>query len=57
MTETELKPCPFCGNKKVWPDQSSINNNWVFIACFNCDTCGPMRRNLNEAKKAWNTRL
>lgn len=50
---SELKPCPFCGSKKV-----GCYESWTHWAC-QCDECGATmvkRGSKEEANEAWNTR-
>ena len=54
MSETKLKPCPFCGGKSVvtW---------WHGKYCVQCTDCGvivqmPLRGTREEATELWNTR-
>lgn len=50
------KPCPFCGCEKVrvFP----IGKNFT-VSCGNwdCVTDGPIKETIEEAIKAWNTRV
>lgn len=49
---TNVKPCPFCGNKKTMiqgPDCGFFNVN-----CIACDAGGPLEESSEEAIKAWN---
>lgn len=46
MSETELKPCPFCGGKAVFLVKShtehGFNRGWLFgISCINCGVALP----------------
>lgn len=29
----ELKPCPFCGSRKI---QITVKSSWAMVACTNC---------------------
>ena len=59
----ELKPCPFCGGKAVWEEDSDIFGDLVLTAykikCSKC-WCSPFPNNYNGDKKKlaeiWNTR-
>lgn len=51
----ELKPCPFCGSKRIHlVDASELGNNWV--RCDNCETEGPCHLTEQNAIEAWNRR-
>jgi hypothetical protein len=64
----ELLPCPFCGSNTVNDtnppfhyckdddDFASMGTGTSYI-CPDCNTCGPIGRNDDECKKAWNTRV
>ncbi len=64
---TELKPCPFCGDKSTRYSDSKYGVRVTFI-CRNCGDCGPQIlpkspfREENEAElkqraiESWNTR-
>ena len=48
------EPCPFCGHidltvKNVW-------QTYKFVACNTCKAGGPVRKNEQEAIKAWDVR-
>lgn len=51
----ELKPCPFCGSKEELTEQS-VEGHLYYIRCNSCDTEGPTRDGLKEARRIWNTR-
>ena len=49
----ELKPCPFCGGRKL------AVNGWCeqyWVTCSECETEGPSGETQTEAKEAWNRR-
>lgn len=54
MTETKLKPCPFCGGK---PDLGSYSSsgNWI-VVCSKCEAETQIYETEQKAVKAWNTR-
>ena len=65
--QTELKPCPFCGNSEtpmvvrdLLPDNDDITFRWrVICSMFNGDGCGAqtsVRISREKAIKAWNRR-
>lgn len=47
--KNKLKPCPFCGSKKVIDV-----NGWV--QCLKCNASGPDSYDHMEAREAWNHR-
>ena len=59
MTE-ELKPCPFCGNKKpqTWWDWTTPKgkNEGFNIICNQCEQACVNRIYKHEAIQAWNGR-
>ena len=55
MSAPELKPCPFCGGKKLYAGYNEFGG--LVTLCANCEAHGPS----SEADKeqilaAWNTR-
>lgn len=54
MTETELKPCPFCGGKPNLRSYSK-SRNWI-VFCSKCETETQVYESEQEAVKAWNSR-
>lgn len=56
----ELKPCPFCGNKKIdlHIKLTSVGNYFVFCGTEPRYLCGigPMKKTRDEAIAAWNRR-
>lgn len=52
MTETKLKPCPFCGG-----EGSYANGGFGFIVkCRKCGSRIDVQNTTEEAAKAWNNR-
>jgi Lar family restriction alleviation protein len=53
MKTPNIKPCPFCGEKKV---MSHGGVYWWFISCEakRCGADGPPRRTEKGAINAWN---
>lgn len=55
MTETKLKPCPFCGEEtKLRIDDIGLNKR--YYSCRVCLAYGPAGVGEDGAIKAWNTR-
>jgi len=57
MSETNLKPCPFCGDD---PGVEHYDDGWLLVACQGL-SCGvapatPSGTSLEEEHKLWNTR-
>lgn len=55
MTETKLKPCPFCGsmNRTETEDQEG----WAIVLCDECGAQGPcISADPVKAANLWNTR-
>ena len=52
----ELKPlekCPFCGSNnlgEVWSGYGKA------VECLNCQSCGPVKKTMEQAIDAWNKR-
>lgn len=60
---TELKPCPFCGNEvytatRTFPVGYGLTSTMSYILCYKCGACvsftGKEPKKLTE--KAWNER-
>ncbi len=47
----KLKPCPFCGSRKLEIVTTIVR--WGYVLCENCEASGPVHA---EFVKAWNTR-
>ena len=49
----ELKPCPFCGGRKL-----SVHgwSNQYWVECYSCETEGPSGETQDEAIESWNRR-
>jgi Lar family restriction alleviation protein len=60
MNETELKPCPFCGNEAKFTDNKNVKSDYAPISygvkCRNCFVISEYEDNKQLAIKAWNTR-
>ena len=63
MTNTELKPCPFCGNDKnhrglsIGADINLGNTNKdYYVYCHTCACRGGIQMNEALAIKTWNRR-
>jgi len=57
--KTELKPCPFCGDKVTLEDNSNLTNHRTvyWVACHNCsDLDTPCYFTASEVIEDWNTR-
>ena len=48
-----LKPCPNCGNKKIWRVWSGTYHNW-WCECSECHWCGKTRKLRIVAEWLWN---
>ena len=53
MTESELKPCPFCGGDA---ERQMTGRATHFGWCERCDARGPANIDAAQAIAAWNTR-
>lgn len=54
MSETQLKPCPFCGATDIEPWTDDYGSEVVF--CRHCGTTGPQGVTQARAIRWWNTR-
>ena len=57
----KLKPCPFCGNKKVKLTKGITGAPFLFFKCENCDACVSFDNFVSNTSPAmavgyWNTR-
>ena len=56
---TELKPCPFCGDRRLLFKKHQDSQNWIEI-CFACCKCGAGFRlcgqDIDTAIALWNKR-
>jgi hypothetical protein len=53
---TELKACPFCGNKEIWEDPINWQGLCRQIQCGRCYGSAKFCKSLEEAVEAWNLR-
>lgn len=58
MPETKLKPCPFCGCKKVKKVTAPFQKTQMFV-CPECgaDVCFYGAEHEPQATRAWNRRV
>lgn len=61
MSKPELKPCPFCGDKKIVVERWSSGGTRYMVKCNNPDCPVPANgyptgRDLEKVKTAWNRR-
>lgn len=52
--EKKLRPCPVCKERK-W--HTGWNRHGFCVACIACGHKGPMMRNTDLARAAWNSKL
>lgn len=55
MSELDLKPCPFCGNKDVKPLKTD-SEKWYTIECHNCFVSAGLHDTPRRAIDTWNRR-
>ena len=53
----ELKPCPYCGNDRIYCEDAGRNTDVWFIQCEECYATFPHFDSAEEAKDAWNRRV
>ena len=53
MTD-ELKPCPFCGSKKV--EFANMPGRGMFVYCMNCKASANIALRKEDAIYLWNKR-
>lgn len=56
MCENGLKPCPFCGSKRVYRHKI-LTQNRSTVYCFDCGIKTPSFLDVKEAEKIWNRRI
>lgn len=54
MNEVELKPCPFCGSKRVHGEK--VKRNIYRVECWCCGARVEFVASIDNAIKWWNTR-
>lgn len=54
--ETLLKPCPFCGNTRVFVMYSEIHKAY-FVFCTNCKASTNVAARKEDAIYLWNKRV
>ena len=52
MTETKLKPCPFCGGEAY----IDVYDDKLYVRCHGCESMTALYDDNQEAIDAWNTR-
>ena len=55
-SETELKPCPFCGSKDL-AVECTDGVGLPYVTCCNCGVDGAWSPTHNEAIMKWNIRV
>jgi Lar family restriction alleviation protein len=61
MTDTEIKPCPFCGDND--PSIDEVDSGVHAVVCNDCGCVGPItpyveaHQTAEEAIERWNRRL
>ena len=59
MSEKELKPCPFCGERSVYLDKAYSYYSDTVIYCENCDivfSLDDVNATEEQLIEAWNRR-
>jgi Lar family restriction alleviation protein len=51
----DLKPCPFCNEKKLMDDIEIDCEK--FVRCENCGAIGPWADTIEGAREEWNKRV
>lgn len=56
MQQKEIKPCPFCGEKRILFSENP--DKYISVGCIliKCGSLGPLRKTYQEAIEAWNER-
>lgn len=55
MSDTELKPCPFCGGRAVLQENNHYTDVWSAM-CRNCYSESDRYHTIESAIEAWNRR-
>ena len=55
MSDTELKPCPFCGGKATIMENNHYTDMWT-VMCKNCYSEIDRYHTKESAIEAWNRR-
>lgn len=53
--ENKLLPCPFCGGSEDLNKYEDGAGSY-YIACDNCEACGPQEYGEKDFEEMWNTR-
>ena len=54
-TSDGLKPCPFCGSRRVYRHRV-LSENTNLIYCMDCGVTTPDFHDVKDAEKIWNRR-
>lgn len=55
--ESDAKPCPFCGNEKMYLEITMIDEEPLhYLVCNQCGCEGPYSLLLDTARMLWNIR-
>lgn len=54
MTKEKIKPCPFCGSKKV--DICRTNEHACWVRCVRCGADAPSNKSRKVSISNWNRR-
>lgn len=54
MREVKVKPCPFCGSKRVFSNSFPSGKGWIFCSNADCCTSGPYGVDEADAIRKWN---
>lgn len=58
MKKSELKPCPFCGEKAVVLQHiSNYGNRYYFVTCIDCGNRTEYKNTTQTVMRLWNRRV